>query len=43
MNISIVRASSEHTKEISKICSIGWRQTVQGIYSEEYQNKNVEY
>ncbi|MUK89286.1 GNAT family N-acetyltransferase [Ornithinibacillus sp. L9] len=43
MNTSIVKAAPEHTKEISRICSIGWQQTVQGIYSEEYQLKNVEY
>ncbi|GAA0459593.1 GNAT family N-acetyltransferase [Alkalibacillus silvisoli] len=43
MDISITKAEPEHTEEISSICSIGWRQTVQGIYSEEYQIKNVEY
>lgn len=43
ISISIIRADSEHTKEISRICSIGWRETVQGIYSEEYQVENVEY
>ena len=43
MNISIIKAAPEHTEEISRICSIGWRQTVQSIYDEEYQNKNVEH
>ncbi|WP_096187335.1 GNAT family N-acetyltransferase [Evansella halocellulosilytica] len=43
MNISISKASSEHTKEISRICSVGWRQTVQSFYSEKYQIKIVEY
>lgn len=43
MKVSIKQASPEHTEEISRICSVGWRQTVQGIYSEEYQQKNVEH
>ncbi|GEL77647.1 GNAT family N-acetyltransferase [Tenuibacillus multivorans] len=43
INISIIKAAPEHTEEISRICSIGWRQTVKGKYSEDYQNKNVEY
>ncbi|GGN58087.1 GNAT family N-acetyltransferase [Oceanobacillus indicireducens] len=43
INISIIKAAPEHTEEISTICSIGWRQTVQGVYDEEYQAKNVEH
>ncbi|WP_198042579.1 hypothetical protein [Oceanobacillus sp. AG] len=43
INISIIKAAPEHTEEISRICSIGWRQTVQGVYDEEYQAKNVEH
>ncbi|MDY0406447.1 GNAT family N-acetyltransferase [Virgibacillus sp. 179-BFC.A HS] len=43
MNISIIKATTEHAKEISRICSTGWRQTVEGFYSEEYQIKNIEY
>ncbi|WP_124219552.1 GNAT family N-acetyltransferase [Aquisalibacillus elongatus] len=43
MNVSIVKAAPEHTEDISRICSLGWRQTVQRIYSEEYQIKNVEH
>lgn len=43
INISIIKATAEHAKEISRICSIGWQQTVQGIYSEEYQSQNAEY
>lgn len=39
----ITKPIPEHTEAISKICSDGWRQTVQGIYDEEYQAKNVEY
>lgn len=33
MDITILKAAPEHTKEISRICSIGWRQTVQGAYT----------
>lgn len=43
ITIYIIKAAPEHTKDISRICSMGWRQTVQGIYSEEYQMKNIEY
>src|SRR5699024_6130167 len=43
INISIIKATPKHTKEISEICSTGWRQTVEGIYNEEYQLENVEY
>jgi len=43
VDILITKATTEHAREISRICSIGWRQTVQGFYSEEYQVKNVEY
>jgi|SRR5690625_3100029 len=43
MNISIVKAAPEHTKDISRICSIGWQQTVQGRYSEAYKRENVQY
>ncbi|MCM3741578.1 GNAT family N-acetyltransferase [Oceanobacillus luteolus] len=43
MNISIIKPTTEHAKEISRICSVGWRQTVEGYYSEEYQIKNIEY
>lgn len=35
----ITKPIPEHTEAISKICSDGWRQTVQGIYDEEYQAK----
>ena len=38
----ITKPIPEHTEAISKICSDGWRQTVQGIYDEEYQAKNVD-
>ncbi|MBU9720939.1 MULTISPECIES: GNAT family N-acetyltransferase [Bacillaceae] len=32
-----------HAEAIADICSRGWRQTVEGILSEEYQAKNIEY
>ncbi|MFC0090031.1 hypothetical protein ACFFJI_03905 [Allobacillus sp. GCM10007491] len=37
----ITKPIPEHTEAICEICSVGWRQTVQGIYDEEYQAKNV--
>src|SRR5699024_3464250 len=43
MNISIIQAAPEHAKDIARICSTGWRQTVQGKYSEAYQTQNVQY
>lgn len=45
MHVSIIKADPVHSKEIAKICASGWRQTVQnkGVFSEEYQRKNVEY
>ena len=39
----ITKPIPEHTEAICEICSVGWRQTVQGIYDEEYQAKNVAY
>ena len=39
----LAKASVEHTKEISRTRSTAWRQTVQGMYSEEYQAKKLEY
>ena len=32
-----------HSKAIVTICSKGWKQTVEGKLSEEYQRKNVDY
>lgn len=43
MNISIIKPSAKHTNDISRICATGWRQTVHGVHSEEYQMKNVEF
>ncbi|WP_010095328.1 GNAT family N-acetyltransferase [Ornithinibacillus scapharcae] len=43
MKISIIKPNAKHTNDISRICATGWRQTVQGVHSEAYQLKNVEY
>lgn len=43
MNISIIKSGTEHAGDVSRICAEGWRQTVQGIYSEEEQDENVAY
>lgn len=45
MHVSIIKADPAHTTEIAEICATGWRQTVQdkGIYSEEYQRKNIQH
>lgn len=39
----IVKPDIKHTEEIAKVCSVGWRQTVEGELSEEYQQKNVRF
>ncbi|WP_040980991.1 GNAT family N-acetyltransferase [Oceanobacillus jeddahense] len=41
MNIVIERAAVEHVDAIAAICSFGWKQTVEGKLSEEYQNKHA--
>ncbi|WP_152658184.1 GNAT family N-acetyltransferase [Oceanobacillus sp. CFH 90083] len=41
MDIVIQRAAVEHVEAVSAICSFGWKQTVAGKLSEEYQNKNA--
>lgn len=43
MNISIVKPEAKHTEAIAAICAAGWRQTVEGRLSEEYQRKNIEF
>ena len=43
MDIVIKKPETIHSEAIATICSKGWKQTVEGILSEEYQNKNVEY
>ncbi|ASN06410.1 GNAT family N-acetyltransferase [Virgibacillus necropolis] len=43
MNLSIVKPHTKHTEAIVAICAAGWRQTVEGKLSEEYQLKNVDF
>jgi ribosomal protein S18 acetylase RimI-like enzyme len=43
MEIVIQKPGAIHSKAIATICSEGWKQTVEGLLSEEYQMKNVEY
>ena len=41
--MKIQRPKSKHAEAIAKICSNGWRQTVEGLLSEEYQQKTIEH
>ncbi|CAI9395367.1 MULTISPECIES: GNAT family N-acetyltransferase [Bacillaceae] len=41
--ISIEKPKKEHAEMIRKICSTGWRQTVEGKLSEECQNQTVDF
>ncbi|RKQ17191.1 GNAT family N-acetyltransferase [Oceanobacillus bengalensis] len=43
MNITITKPETKHTKAIAKICATGWRQTVEGVLSENYQIENVHF
>lgn len=43
MDIVIEKPRHQHISEIAHICAVGWRQTVEGMLSEEYQDKNVAY
>ena len=43
MNISIVKPDATHAEAISGICSVGWRQTVEGKLSEEHQLNNIAF
>ncbi|MEC5424728.1 GNAT family N-acetyltransferase [Virgibacillus sp. C22-A2] len=43
MDIVIKKPRTIHSEAIANICSKGWKQTVEGMLSEEYQMKNVEY
>lgn len=40
--IIITKAKPAYTEEIRRICTIGWRQTVENKYDEEYKTKTVE-
>ncbi|QHS22024.1 GNAT family N-acetyltransferase [Virgibacillus sp. MSP4-1] len=43
MEISIQKPKPEHAEAIASICARGWRQTVEGKLSAEYQRKNIEH
>lgn len=43
MKITIVKPTENHIEAISRICSNGWKQTVEGKLSEEYQEQNVAF
>ncbi|MFB4169407.1 GNAT family N-acetyltransferase [Virgibacillus sp. JSM 102003] len=43
MNLSIVKANTTYTEAIADICAAGWKQTVAGKLSDEYQKKNVDF
>lgn len=43
MNVSINKPTENHIEAISAICSAGWKQTVEGKLSEEYQEQNVAF
>lgn len=43
MNITIGKPAEDHIVAISGICSNGWKQTVEGRLSEEYQEQNVAF
>ncbi|MGN8646094.1 GNAT family N-acetyltransferase [Gracilibacillus sp. HCP3S3_G5_1] len=43
MNITIEQPKEEHAEAIAHICSTGWKQTVEGELSKEYQTKNVAF
>lgn len=43
MNVSIIKPTENHIEAISAICSVGWKQTVEGELSEEYQEQNLAF
>ncbi|MGI2329048.1 GNAT family N-acetyltransferase [Planococcus sp. YIM B11945] len=43
MSVTIVEPAQDHAQAIAVICSTGWRQTVAGKFSEEYQLKNTAF
>ncbi|TFJ93916.1 GNAT family N-acetyltransferase [Lentibacillus salicampi] len=43
MDIAIIKPQTEHTETIAAVCAAGWRQTVEGTLSEEYQRENVAF
>lgn len=43
MAVSIVKPAEEHIEAISRICSEGWKQTVESKLSEAYQEQTVAF
>ncbi|QHJ69901.1 GNAT family N-acetyltransferase [Planococcus halotolerans] len=43
MDVSIIKPTKNHIEAISAICSAGWKQTVEGKLSEEYQEQNIAF
>lgn len=43
MDITIKNPDIGHAEEISRICSVGWRQTIEGKLSEEHQLQNIAF
>ena len=43
MDVSITKPTENHIEAISAICSAGWKQTVEGKLSEEYQEQNIAF
>lgn len=43
MNLSIIKPTIESAAAIANICSSGWKQTVEGKLSEDYQHANIAY
>lgn len=41
MTVTITEPTIDHAEAISIICAAGWKQTVEGLLSEEYQEENV--
>lgn len=41
MTVTITEPTIDHAEAISTICAAGWKQTVEGLLSEEYQEENV--
>ena len=41
--ITITKPSASHVEAIATVCSVGWKQTVEGKLSEEYQEETVAF
>lgn len=41
MTVTITEPTIDHAEAISTVCAAGWKQTVEGLLSGEYQEENV--